>query len=499
MTSAWVRGGTCGKGRAVPSAIAGGMLLATAGMMALAPSAQGQSGGYVTFNQVDPARLDETFEVTVRALNFRPSPTLAEAPASVVQQGEFLLKTGETFNQDEGITWLKVVRSDGLEGWVSARYAEPVKDAVDQVEGAAAFLAGLSLPASAAIAAVDDVKAGFIYPGPVGDAGWAYSHDIGRQALDELPFVSGTSYIESVPEDPKLVTDALEKLVAEGDNLIFGASYGYMDPLIEAAKRHPDVVFMHASGFKTHANAGTYFGRIYQARYLSGIVAGAMTKSNVLGYVAAFPIPEVIRGINAFTLGAQSVNPEVQVKVVWTETWYGPGIEHEKANEVLNAGADVITIHQDSPAALQAAQQHGAYAIGYHSDMKAFAPEATLTSAVWNWAGLYMQIASEMHDGTWKPDQIWAGLDEGVVGLAPISEKVPADVRGLVEQRRQAIVDKTLRVFEGPIRDTGGDIRVPSGQLVSDADLLTMDYYVLGVEGGIAPTLSTASDNGEAS
>ncbi|NJO37960.1 MAG: BMP family ABC transporter substrate-binding protein [Rhizobiales bacterium] len=467
--------------------------------MALAPSALGQSGGYVTFNQVDPATLDETFEVNVRALNFRPSPTLGKAPVSVVQQGEFLLKTGETFNQDEGITWLKVIRGDGLEGWVSARYAQPVREAIDQVEGAAAFLAGLSLPAAPAIAAIDDIRVGFLYPGPVGDAGWAYSHDAGRQALDELPFVSKTSYIESVPEDPELIDQALEKLVAEGGNLIFGASYGYMDPMMEAAKRHPDVVFMHASGFKTQPNAGTYFGRIYQARYLSGIVAGAMTKSNVLGYVAAFPIPEVIRGINAFTLGAQSINPEVQVKVVWTETWYGPGIENEKANEVLDAGADVLAIHQDSPAALQAAQQRGAYAIGYHSDMKAFAPEAVLTSAVWNWGGLYQRIAAKVKDGTWKPDQTWAGLDEGVVGLAPISEKVPADIRDLVEQRRQAIVDKTLRVFEGPIRDTSGDVRVPSGRLVSDADLLTMDYYVLGVEGGIAPVFSTASDSDEAS
>jgi basic membrane protein A len=493
MTLAW------DKGRALRSAMVGSMLCALAGTMALAPLAHGQSGDYVTFNQIDPANLDETFEVNVRALNFRPSPTLGESPISVVQQGEFLLKTGETFNQDEGITWLKVIRGDGLEGWVSARYAQPVREAVDRVEGAAAFLAGLSLPAAPAVAALDDIRAGFIYPGPVGDAGWAYSHDAGRQALDDLPFVSKTSYIESVPEDPKLVAAALEKLVAEGSNLIFGASYGYMDPMIEAAKRHPDVVFMHASGFKTLANAGTYFGRIFQARYLSGIVAGAMTKSNVLGYVAAFPIPEVIRGINAFTLGAQSVNPEVKVKVVWTETWYGPGIEYAKSNETLDAGADVIAIHQDSPAALQAAQQRGAYAIGFHSDMQAFAPEAVLTSAVWNWGGLYQRIATRIKDGPWKPDQIWAGLDEGVVGLAPISEKVPADIRNLVEQRRQALIDNTLRIFEGPIRDTSGDVRVPSGQLVSDADLLTMDYYVLGVEGGIAPTFSTASDSDEAS
>jgi len=224
-----------------------------------------------------------------------------------------------------------------------------------------------------------------------------------------------------------------------------------------------------------------------------------MTESDVIGFVAAFPIPQVIRGINAFTLGAQSVNPEVQVKVEWTNTWYGPGVEKETADGLMDDGADIITIHQNSPSAMQAAQQRGHLAIGYHSDMQAFAPEAMLTSVVWDWSGLYKDVASDMADGEWESEQIWAGLDEGVVDLAPMSDKVPVDVQALVEQRRAAIADRTLRIFEGPIRDVGGEIRVPSGQLLSDADLLTMDYYVLGVEGGVAPTLSTASDDDEAS
>ncbi|MEM7041902.1 MAG: BMP family ABC transporter substrate-binding protein [Pseudomonadota bacterium] len=481
------------------TAVLGGMLSALVGMTALAPSALGQSSRYVAFNEVEPSRLAETFEVNVRALNFRPSPTLGEAPISVVQEGEFLLKNGETFNSEEGINWLKVTRADGLEGWVSERYVDSVKEAIDRVEGAAAFIAGLAPTAEALVAAVDEVKAGFIYPGPVGDAGWAYAHDNGRRAMEDLPFVTKTSFIESVPEDPDLVVAALEDLVAEGNNLIFAASYGYMDPMIEVAKRHPDVVFMHNSGFKTEANAGTYFGRIYQARYLAGIVAGASTEANVIGYVAAFPIPEVIRGINAFALGAQSVNPEVRINVDWTETWYGPSIERETADALLDQGADVITIHQDSPAAIQAAAQRGKLAIGYQSDMQAFAPDAVLTSVIWNWSGLYKEVASDMAEGNWRPDQIWDGLEQGVVDLAPLSDKVPGDIQSLVEQRRNAIVDRTLRIFEGPIRDANGDIRVPSGQVLSDADLLTMDYYVLGVEGGIAPTLSTVSDDDEAS
>jgi basic membrane protein A len=480
---------------AVSAVVLGAML----GVMITTTSAHGQSGSYIAFDQIDPEALDETIVVNVRALNFRPSPTLAEDPISVVQEGEFLLTSGETFNQEEGISWLKVTRADGVEGWVSASYVDRIEDAVDRVEGAAAFLAKLDQPDDPVIAAVDEIKAGFVYPAPIGDAGWAYSHDSGRQALETLPFVTKTSYIESVPEDPELVVAALEDLVADGNNLIFGTSYGYMDSMMEVAKRHPDVVFMHSSGFKTEPNAGTYFGRIYEARYLSGIIAGSMTESNVVGFVAAFPIPQVIRGINAFTLGAQSVNPEIQVKVDWTNTWYGPGIERETAESLMDGGADVITIHQNSPSAMQAAQQRGVHAIGYHSDMQAFAPEAILTSVVWDWGGLYKQVASDMADGDWQSEQIWAGLDEGVVGLAPMSEKVPTDVQLLVNQRRDGLIQKSLRIFEGPIRDTKGEIRVPSGKVMSDADLLTMDFYVLGVDGGVAPTLSTASDEDEAS
>lgn len=465
----------------------------------LASSAFGQDNGYIQFKNVERSSLDNAFRVDVRALNFRSEPRLDTSPASVVQQGDFLLETGRTFNQDEGIEWIRVIRGDGREGWVSSRHIRPVKDALSTVEGAAAFLASLNPTTTApSLGAFSDLRVGFVYPAPVGDAGWAFSHDTARRSMEKLPFVNETSYIESVPEDPELITAALEELVADGNNLIFGTSYGYMDPMMEAAKRHPDVVFMHSSGFKTQPNAGTYFGRIYEARYLSGIVAGAMTKSNVVGFVAAFPIPQVIRGINAFTLGAQSVNPEIQVKVEWTKTWYGPGIEREKAELLMDQDADVIAIHQNSPAAVQAAAQRGNYAIGFHSDMSAFGPEATLTSAIWDWSVIYKQIALELREGVWDPEQLWWGLDKGVVGLAPLSDKVPADVNALVERRRAEIADRQLRIFEGPIRDDKGDIRVSSGAILSDADLLTMDYYVLGVEGGIAPAVSTASDEGEA-
>lgn len=478
-----------------------------AGFLSLSASAVfGQNSDYVELGNIERSNFNETYRVNVRSLNIRPEPSLQASPSAIVQQDEFLLKIGETFNPDEGIEWLKIIRGDGREGWVSSRYVTSVKDALSTVEEAVSFLANLNVASlDPAVDArsflrdpINDLRVGFVYPAPVGDAGWAFSHDAARKAMETLPFVAGTSFIESVPEDPELITAALEQLVDDGNHLIFGTSYGYMDPMMEAAKRHPDVIFMHSSGYKTQPNAGTYFGRIYEARYLAGIVAGAMTETDVIGFVAAFPIPQVIRGINAFALGAQSVNPAVKIEIEWTKTWYGPGIEREKAELLMDRDADVITIHQNSPAAIQAAAARGKYAIGFHTDMSAFGPGATLTSAVWDWSVVYKQIAFEMREGVWDPEQLWWGLDKGVVGLAPFSDQVPADVRELVEQRRSEIADRRLRIFEGPIRSTEGEIRVPSGTLLSDADLLTMDYYILGVEGGVAPAISTASDEGEA-
>lgn len=478
-------------------------VLVTGFLVLSSPVSLAQDGSYIDFKSVERSSLDETFKVNVRALNFRSDPSLASSPISVVQEGDFLLEIGRTFNPDESVEWVNVIRADGLEGWVSSRHLRPVKDALVTVEDAAAFLANLGPEVGGPTAEflafasepVDELRVGFVYPAPIGDAGWAFSHDVGRQAMEELSFVRDTSFIESVPEDPALITAAIDDLVNDGNNLIFGTSFGYMDPMMEAAKRHPDVIFMHSSGYKTQPNAGTYFGRIYEARYLSGMVAGAMTESDVIGFVAAFPIPQVIRGINAFALGAQSVNPDVKIKVDWTKTWYGPGIERAKAEVLMDQEADVIAIHQNSPAAIQAAAQRGKYAIGFHSDMSSFGPEATLTSAVWDWSVVYKQIAFEMREGVWDPEQLWWGLDKGVVGLAPISDKVPQEIKELVEQRQAAIASRELRIFQGPISGVDGEIKVPSGTILSDADLLTMDYYVLGVEGGLAPAASSVSDD----
>ena len=337
---------------------------------------------------------------------------------------------------------------------------------------------------SGAALAAKEIKAGFIYVGPVGDAGWTYAHDQGRKEMEKLPYVEPSTFIESVPEGAESVR-VINGLVRKGNNLIFTTSFGYMDATIDVAKRNKDVVFMHCSGFKTADNVGTYFGRMYEPRYLSGIVGGKMTKKNVIGYVAAFPIPEVIRGINAFTLGVQSVNPQAEVKVVWTQTWFDPGVERDAADSLLDVGADVLAMHQDAPATMQAAEARGAYVIGYNSDMRSFAPNAFLTAPIWNWGALYTKVAEQVHNGTWKSEQIWWGMKEDLVRLADFSAKVPEDVRTLVAEKAAAIKAGTFHPFTGPIKDQSGKEVVAAGQTPADGELLGMNYFVEGVQGTI--------------
>jgi len=329
----------------------------------------------------------------------------------------------------------------------------------------------------------DKMKVGFIYVGPVGDAGWTYAHDLGRNYLVENVDVE-TTYIESVPEGAD-AERVLTQLVEEGNKVIFATSFGYMDAVISVAQKYPDVVFMHCSGYKTADNVGTYFGRMYQPRYLSGIAAGYKTESNVIGYVAAFPIPEVIRGINAFTLGVRSVNPDAKVKVVWTNTWYDPAAEKEAAMSLLEAGADVIAQHQDTPGPLQAAQERGAFAVGYNSDMKQFAPDAYLTSPVWNWGPYYVETVKAVIEGTWKSGQYWGGMADGTVDLAPLSALVDEKAKNVIEEKKQAMINGELEVFAGPINDQEGNVKVKEGEALTDGQMLEMNWFVEGVEGTI--------------
>lgn len=339
---------------------------------------------------------------------------------------------------------------------------------------------GLGMAAEGA----DKVRAGFVYVGPVGDAGWTFSHDQGRKAMEELPYVEESTYIESVPEGAGSAR-VINRLARRGHNLIFTNSFGYMDATIDVARQFPDITFMHCSGYKTADNVGTYFGRMYQPRYLSGIIAGAMTDANTLGYVAAFPIPEVIRGINAFALGAQVSNPDARVRVVWTQTWFDPGKERQAAESLLDMGADVITMHQDTPAPLQAAEARGAWAIGYNSDMRRFAPNAFLTAPVWDWGVVYREIAEEVHEGTWEPRQIWWGLKEGLVGLAEFSDQIPAETLELVAQHRAEIEAGTRAVFQGPLLDQEGAERLAANEQMTDEQMLQMNFFVQGVQGSL--------------
>lgn len=331
------------------------------------------------------------------------------------------------------------------------------------------------------------IKVAFIYIGPIGDGGWTFEHDQGRLYLEKNVANVETTYIESVPEgadSTKVIRDYAQK----GYDVIITTSFGYMDPTIEVAKDFPKTIFLHCSGYKTAANVGTYFGKIEESRYLSGMVAGKMTKTNKLGYVAAFPIPEVIRGCNAFTLGVRAVNPEATVSVVWTNTWYDPAKERQAAEGLLDTGCDVIGQHQDTPGPQQAAEAKGVYGVGYDSDMSKYAPKAVLTSPIWIWGIYYADVVKRIQAGTWKTEQYWGGTKEGVVGLAPMASFVPAEVKKLVDDKKAEILAGTFgefEIFAGPLKDQTGAIKVPEGTKMTAEEILNMGWFVEGVEGTI--------------
>ena len=328
------------------------------------------------------------------------------------------------------------------------------------------------------------VKAGFIYIGPPGDGGYTYAHDQGRKYLEEqLPEVE-VLVKESVPEGPE-VEKVAKDMIDQGCNVIFATSFGYMDYIEKVSKEFPDVKFFHCSGYKTTENMTAYFGRIEQARYLTGIVAGMKTKTNKIGYVTAFPIPECIRGINAFTLGVRSVNPKAVVQVTWTNTWYDPAKEKEAAVALLDQGADVIAQHQDTAGPQQAAEERGVWSIGYNSDMSAYAPKANMTSAVWNWGPYYVQAVKSVIDGTYKSESYWEGLNAGIVDIAPLTANAPEGAQAKVDEVKKAMLEGRFNPFQGPIKDQKGEVKIPEGSIMSDEEQLSLDWFVEGVEGQI--------------
>ncbi len=329
----------------------------------------------------------------------------------------------------------------------------------------------------------EPLKVAFAYIGVPGDLGWTYEHDRGRKYMvEQLGDKVETTYIENVPEGPDAAR-IFRQYAQKGFDMIFATSFGYMDPMFEVAQEFPDVYFEHCSGYKTADNMATYFGRMYQPRYLSGLVAGSMTEENMIGYVAAFPIPEVIRGINAFTIGVQKVNPDATVKVVWTNTWYDPVKEREAAVALLDSGADIIAQHQDTTEPQKAAQERGKLSIGYDSDMAQFVGDTVLTSPVWNFGPYYTRVAEEAIEGTWESHSFWGGMDTDVVQLAELSPKVPEDVRQLVEEEKDKILGGDWDVFTGPLKDQSGSVFLKEGEQMSDSDMLNMSFFVQGVQG----------------
>ena len=347
----------------------------------------------------------------------------------------------------------------------------------------ALWLTALLTLASPGAAAADPLKVGFVYVTPVSEAGWTHQHELGRQAMAAaLGDRVATRYIEDVPEGGESER-VIRQLAADGYGLIFTTSFGYMNPTVKVARRFPQVIFEHASGYKRDHNLGTYLARFYEGRYLAGIVAGKMTRSNVLGYVAAFPIPEVLRGINAYTLGMRSVNPGAQLKVIWTSSWLDPGREREAAQVLITQGADVLTHHTDSTAVVQVAEEKGVYAVGYHSDMSSYGPRAQLTAVIHHWGALYTQLTREVLEGSWHSRDIWGGIKEGMISLAPLNPAVPQEVARLVAAQEAAIKAGELHPFQGPLRNQDGVVMVAADRAMSDEELLQMQWYVEGVQG----------------
>ncbi len=329
----------------------------------------------------------------------------------------------------------------------------------------------------------DETKVGFVYVGPVGDHGWSYQHDQSRQALEKELGVK-TTYVESVAEGAD-AERVIRKLAADGNDIIFTTSFGYMNPTVKVAKQFGDVKFEHATGYKRADNVSTYSGRFYEGRAIIGTMAGMMTKTNVVGYIASFPIPEVVRGIDAFTIAMRKVNPEATVKVVWVNSWFDPGKEGDAAKSLIDQGADIITQHTDSPAPLQVAEQRGVYAFGQASDMQAFAPKAQLTSIIDDWDNYYIERVKAVMEGNWESKDTWAGLKDGMVKMAPYGEAVPEDVRAAADKIKADIESGALHPFQGPIKNQAGEELVAEGAVMSDEDLLGLNVYVEGVQGSL--------------
>ena len=354
-------------------------------------------------------------------------------------------------------------------------------------EAAAPAAPAASAPAAAASAPkAEPLKIAFAYVGPVGDGGWTFAHDNGRKALEkEFGDKIKTSFVESVPESAD-AERVIRDMVGQGNKLIFGTTFGYMETMLKVAADSKDVKLEHATGYKQAENLRTYDSRTYEGAYMAGVIAGKMTKTNTLGVVASVPIPEVVRNINSFTLGAQSSNPKIKTKVVWVNEWFNPPKETEAATSLINGGADVLFQNTDSPAVLKTAEAKGKRAFGWDSDMTAYGPKAHLASAVINWGPYYIKATKEALDGTWKGGTgAWWGVKEGAIDIVSIAEDVPAETKAKVAEVKKGLADGSFVIWKGPITDNAGKVQVAKDAVADDKFLGGLNFFVKGVEGKV--------------
>jgi simple sugar transport system substrate-binding protein len=373
-----------------------------------------------------------------------------------------------------------------LAGWGSLAAAAALVGCGKKEEAPAAPAASAAPAAASAPAKAEPLKIAFAYVGPPGDGGWTFAHDNARKALEkEYGDKIVTSFVEKVPEGAD-AERVFRDMIGQGNKLIFGTTFGYMEPMLKVAADAKDVKFEHATGYKQGENLRTYDSRTYQGAYMAGVIAGGMSKTGTIGVVGSIPIPEVIRNINSFTLGAQSVNPKIKTKVVWVNEWINPPKEGDAAQALINGGADVLMQNTDSSAVLQTAGKAGKYAFGWDSDMTAYAPNAHLASAVINWAPYYINAVQDALDGTWKGGGgVWWGVKEGAIDIVSISDKVPADVKSKVEAVKAGLKDGTFVIWKGPITINEGKEMIAAGTNADDKFLGGINFFVKGVEGKV--------------
>ena len=339
--------------------------------------------------------------------------------------------------------------------------------------------------AAAAPAKAAPLKIAFAYVGPVGDGGWTFAHDNARKALEkEFGDKIATSFVENVPESAD-AERVIRDMATQGNKLIFGTTFGYMETMLKVAPDFKDVHFEHATGYKTADNMRTYDSRTYEGAYMAGVIAGKMSKTGTLGVVASVPIPEVIRNINSFTLGAQTSNPKIKTKVVWVNEWFNPPKETEAATSLINGGADVLFQNTDSPAVLKTAQDKGKRAFGWDSDMTAYGPKAHLASSVINWTPYYIKATKDALEGTWKTGGVWWGVKEGAIDIVSIAEDVPAETKAKVDEVKAGLKDGSFAIWKGPLLDNTGKTVLKKDEVADDKFLSGVNFYVKGVEGKV--------------